>query len=157
MCLDISETPTLVAILKTEVLEALAKLAAVLYRANTVIRGLVVERPVCQEYTGIHVAALVDVIAVLWLDVRVDDVLESRRCVRIICCRRLSWFCILNRGRSISFWTVCQDRDEHTKPNALKPPQYSVLSPAQTMFGSSHRRLDSVATCRDLLSKSLPQ
>jgi hypothetical protein len=104
---DIWEEPTLVAVLEAEVLKALAKLAAELYRANTIIFGLVVECPVFQEYTVcICVATLVGVIAVLWRDIRVNDVLESRRCVGIICCRRLSWFGILKRETAISFRPV---------------------------------------------------
>jgi hypothetical protein len=61
---------------------------------------------------------LIYVIAVLWRDVRVDDVLEARCCVRIICSGCLSRFRILNGGRAISLWPVGQDKDKRTKPNA---------------------------------------
>jgi len=74
----ISEQPTFVAVLETEVLVTLAKRAAFLYRTYAIICGLVVECPICQEYTlGIRVAALIDIIAVFWLNVRVDDVLKA--------------------------------------------------------------------------------
>jgi hypothetical protein len=84
-------------------LKARAKRAAFLYRAYAIICGLVVECPVCQDYTfGIRVAALIDIIAVFWRNVRVADVLEACCCVRIICSRCLSRFRILSGGRAIS-------------------------------------------------------
>ena len=108
---DIWEEPTLVAVLEAEVLKALAKLAAELYRANTIIFGLVVECPVCQDYTfGIRVAALIDIIAVFWRNVRVTDVLEACCRVRIVCSGCLSRFCILSGGGAISLWPMVKTR-----------------------------------------------
>jgi hypothetical protein len=102
--IDVSEALTLVPVLETEVLEALTKRAAKLNRSYTIVCGLVIERPVFQKYAvGICVAALVDVIAVLWLNIRVDDVLESRCCIRIICGRCLSWFRILMEEKRSAF------------------------------------------------------
>lgn len=76
--------PTFVTVLETEEIEAITELRAKLYRSYTVIRGLVVERPVLEENTvGIGIAALVNIITDLWLNVRVDDVLEAR-CIRIV-------------------------------------------------------------------------
>jgi hypothetical protein len=47
----ISNAPTFVAVLETEVFEAITKLATKLNRAHTIVCGLVVECPISQDYT----------------------------------------------------------------------------------------------------------
>lgn len=84
-----NELPTFVAVLQPKVCEATTKGRALLYRSNTIIGSLVVEDSFFQQdAVVVKIASDVNVIAVLWGNVGIDDVSESggiwivgRRCL----------------------------------------------------------------------------
>ena len=76
--------PTFVAVLQAKVIETLAEGRTLFYRSDAVIRGLIGESSLFQQNTiRVEIAANVYVVAVLWRDEGIDDVLESGS-IRII-------------------------------------------------------------------------
>jgi hypothetical protein len=70
--------PTFVAVLQAKVIETLAEGRTLFYRSDAVIRGLIGESSLFQQYTiCVEIASDVDVVTILWRDVGIDDVLES--------------------------------------------------------------------------------
>jgi len=70
--------PTFIAVLQTKVIETITEGRTLFYGPDTVICGLVSESSLLQQYTiVVEIASNVYVVAVLWGDEGIDDVLES--------------------------------------------------------------------------------
>jgi len=121
--------PTFIAVLQTKVIETITEGRTLFYRSDTVIRGLVGESSLFQQYTIIvEIASNVYVVTVFWGDEGIDDVLKSGG-IRIVGCGGLASFGVLRKLASVA--TCSNPYQEHTKPKVPKPPHCSVLSPAQ--------------------------